>query len=167
MADLSLLDEQGQAIPAIPDPRAPKLKGGETGRFFVAPRSSAAGQYVVSQWLAVPRAGTYQLQVRARPPFNPSAPANAAKVFTFKLVVSEADPTRLRDVAESLRQKVVKSSAFEGQAAIEALFSMPPEYAASSWAALGRDLKPEKSVAHMRFFITFWMNWSGLTTERQ
>lgn len=155
---LEMKDEQGQPAAAVPDPRPISSSGQDTVASRVFPQRPLVGQFVVSQWLAISHPGAYRLRVRSRLPLPPAsqtlgrplteAERNAKTTitdeFTFDLHISEPDPERLRAMAESLRKAALKPSpGSNNKESVEALFSMPAQYASSSWAGLARDLKPD------------------------
>ena len=120
----------------------------------ISAESSATGSVVVSQRFLVSEAGDYDLslgvvapyeadfQAGKAPPRSEEPPAERTVLtesHAFPLTVTEAQPARLRAIAEALREAAAQAGSQERMMSLEALFSMPEEYASESWRAAAFD----------------------------
>ena len=124
----------------------------------ISPGSSATGCVVVSQRFLVSQAGDYQLSLDVSAPYElesqrsrkpPAERTMLAESYAFPLTVTAAEPTRLRAIAEALWEAAVQGGSRERMMSLEALFSMPEEYALGSWRATASDPR----LLHSRVFI--------------
>ena len=120
----------------------------------ISAESSATGYVVISQRFLVSEAGDYDLsldvvapyeadfQAGKAPPRSEEPPAERTVLtesHAFPLTVTEAQPARLRAIAEALREAAAQAGSQERMMSLEALFSMPEEYASESWRAAAFD----------------------------
>lgn len=124
----------------------------------ISPGSSATGYFVVSQRFFVSRAGDYALsldvlascelefQRSEEPPVERTV---LTESHAFPLMVTAAQPARLRAIAEALWEAAAQAGNQERIMSLEALFSMPEEYALDTWRAAAADPR----LLHSRVFI--------------
>ena len=142
-----MVDAMGQEVPALPDPRVQNPGGIHTTGARLSPRGKFTWAIVLSQRFAVSRSGVHSLSVRVHLPYAPDdrdkrvQPEQFEEVYgtvflgehKFSLLVTEADPSRLRLLAEAAADEIIQRLPQGEQGKIEALFSMPEEYALPSW----------------------------------
>ena len=153
---LTLRDTQGAAVPLLPDTRPAHPRGAYSSKSgFCRPGTSDIDYVPVTQRLSIPHPGAYTLTLHVRLPYvtgdtvTEGTPEGVAissnqvqtQDIVFPLLVTPADPVRLRSVAESLRA----ASAHEtdgnlARAEMDGLFSMPEAQAAVTWRTMA--LKP-------------------------
>lgn len=143
----------GTPVPPRPDLRL--RQGGiySTG-IRISAESSATGYVVVSQRFLVSEVGDYELSLDVVAPYEadfqaektsshseqpPAERTVLTESHAFPLTVTEAQPARLRAVAEALRESAAQAGSQERMMSLEALFSMPEEYASDSWRAAAFD----------------------------
>lgn len=154
---LALRDEAGQVVPPVPDPRI-EQGGVFSDGISLAPGRRYEGFVTLTQRLAIACAGRHQLSVSVHLPYAMGQHQGIRvnqyeemfgtaldREFLFSFTVMEADPERLRAMAERLRDAVAYQGSPEwvgwgmSNEALEALFSMPEEYALPSWQAVVAD----------------------------
>jgi len=157
---LTMRDAQGTVVPLIPDPRPAHPQGAHSIKSgFFRGGTSDIDYIPVTQRLAIQHPGRYMLTIHARLPYvmddtlaegTPEALATSSELtqtqdITFPILVTPADPVRLRNTAEALRTaSVEEKDGLLARAETDALFSMPEAQAAASWRALA--LKPSTST---------------------
>lgn len=124
----------------------------------ISPGSSATGYVVVSQRFFVSQAGDYGLSLDVRAPYQvefqrseepPVERTVLAESHAFPFMVTAAQPARLRAIAEALWEAAAQAGNQERMMSLEALFSMPEEYALDTWRAAAFDPR----LLHSRTFI--------------
>ena len=142
-----LVDAAGQAVADLPDPRTKNPGGIHVDGPRISPRGHFQSHVVLSQRFALTHAGQYSLTVQVYLPYAPDERDNSiwpehfeaiyGTVFraerTFPVLVTEADPGRLRSLAEALANQFVQGLPYNDTILIESLFSIPEEYALPSW----------------------------------
>lgn len=157
---------EGPSKTTVPPRLDPRLRRGgiySTG-IRLSAESSAAGYIIVSQRFLVSQAGDYNLSLDVlapyeayfqdgkAPPRSEEQPATKnvlAESHAFSLTVTAAQPTRLGAIAEALWESAAQGSNAKRTMLLEALFSMPEEYASESWRAAATDPR----LLHSRLFI--------------
>jgi len=157
---LTMRDAGGTAVLAIPDlrPKYPQGSHASQNGFFHDGETST--DYIpVTKWLSIQRPGQYTLTIHVHLRYavdDTSAEGASATLLadagltqtqdiTFPILVTNADPLRLRATAEALRQATLtEQNGILARAKMEALFSMPEAQAAASWRSLA--LKPSMST---------------------
>ncbi len=151
------------AVQLRPDPRL--RQGGiySTG-IRVSAESSASGFVAVSQQFFVSQAGYYKLLLDVFAPYEAEFQDESAsqrsegqsaertvltESYVFPLTVTAAQPDRLRAIAEALWEAAAQPDGARRMMSLEALFSMPEEYASDSWRAAASDPR----LLYSRFFI--------------
>lgn len=161
--NMSLERSSETLVPPRPDPRL-RQGGIYTTGVRVSARSSSAGYVVVSQRFLVSETGTYSLSIDVRAPYDaysqvlrphsssegrPAEKAALAGIYIFPLTVIEAQPGRLKSIAEELWTAAAQAGSSKRMMSLEALFSMPEEYASDIWRAAACDPR----LLYDRFFI--------------
>lgn len=157
---LTMCDAHGAAVPAIPDPRPKHPQGSHPSQNGFFHKGETSTDYIpVTKRLSIQRPGQYILTIHVSLPYamdassaggDPEALVAASGLtqtqdITFPILVTNADPIRLRATAEALRQATLtEQNGLLARAEVEALFSMPEAQAASSWRSLA--LKPSTST---------------------
>lgn len=153
---LTMRDAHGVSVPLIPDPRPAHPQGAYSSKSgFFRVGVSDTDYIPITKRLAIQHPGQYTLIIHVSLPYmtddtvdeaTPEALATASgftqtQDITFPILVTPADPIRLRATAEALRRASIDG--LNGQlslACMDALFSMPEAQAAASWRSLA--LKP-------------------------
>ncbi len=142
-----LVGAAGQAVSILLDPRVQNPGGIHTNGARVSPHSYFRGHVVLSQRFAMTQVGEYQLSVQVHLPFAPDEregfirPEQFEETYgtvfkaehSFQVSVTDADPARLRAIAEELANQFIERLPYSELVQIEALFSMPEEYALEGW----------------------------------
>lgn len=145
-----LVNPAGQEVSPLPDPRVPSPGGLHTTGARVSPRSQFHWAIALSQRFAVHRPGLHHLSVRVHLPYAPDIqdgvvrPEQFEEVYgtvfraehEFPILVTAADPSRLRALAEAAADEIIQRLPSSGVWQIAALFSMPEKYALPSWKAV-------------------------------
>jgi len=146
---LTMRDAHGVAVPLIPDPRPAHPQGAYSSKSgFFRVGVSDADYIPVTKRLRILQTGQYTLIIHVNLPYvtgdavseaTPEALATASGLaqtqdITFPILVTPADPVRLRATAEALRQATLtEPNGLLARAELEALFAMPEAQAAASW----------------------------------
>ena len=150
----------------IPVPKAPekKLEG-----FFLSPERSVrhgsfdTGDFIATRGLPILSPGSYRLIVHVDTPFyaepegvgarysSPGVPdpptGTLVRDFTFPLVVTSADPAKMRALAEQWKASLLKPAQDASWDLLtEELFSLPAAQALPTWQALIADPKSDSNV---------------------
>jgi hypothetical protein len=148
-----LVDIAGNVAPAQPEPKPqnPRYLGllARTGT-YLSPNTQSEGSIVVSRWFAPLPPGTYSLSLRVQLPYATGAGEDTAlraktgqeaitKQIALPLTITRADATRLRAVADSLKESILQGDDLQRDIALQKLFSMPAQYAGPSQRALVTD----------------------------
>lgn len=155
---LTLRDAQGVSIPPILDRRPAHPLGAYSGfgGLFLRVKPETMDDYIpVTLRFAIQRPGKYVLTLHANLPYaydgitddtydtdETEAMAMASGLhqmqdITFPILITPADPIRLRHTAEVLSKAYREEDDSQlGRAKLDCLFSMPEAQAAASWRAL-------------------------------
>ncbi len=149
---LTMRDAQGVAVTAMPDPRPSHPQGAHsTQNGFFHDGQTSTDYIPVTKRLSIQHPGQYTLTIHVNLPYAvddtsvegaSDALATASGLMqtqdiTFPILVTKADPIRLRTTAEALRKASLNGlNGTLARAELAALFSMPEAQAASSWRAL-------------------------------
>lgn len=149
---LTMRDAHGVAIPVIPDPRPAHPQGAYSSKSGFFREGVSDTDYIpITRRLSIQQPGQYTLIIHVCLPYvtddtvneaTPEALATASsraqtQDITFPILVTPANPIRLRATAEALR--IASLDKLNGQLALanmDALFSMPEAQAAASWRSL-------------------------------
>jgi len=157
---LTMRDAHGAAVPVIPDPRPKHPQGSHPSQNGFFHTGETSTDYIpVTKRLSIQRPGQYILTIHVglRYAVDDTSVEGASETLveasgltqtqdiTFPILVTNADPTRLRATAEALRQATLtEQNGLLARAEVEELFSMPEAQAAASWRSLA--LKPSTST---------------------
>ena len=142
-----LVDAHGQEVPILLDPRVQNPGGMHTNGARISPQSYFRGHVVLSQRFAVAQVGEYQLSIQVHLPYAPDEregvvwPEQFEEIYGtvfqsehfFTVSVTDANPARLKAIAEALANQFIERLPYSKFVQIESLFSMPEEYALESW----------------------------------
>jgi len=145
-----LMYAAGQEVLPLLDPRVQNPGGMHTNGARISPHSHFRGYVVLSQRFGINKVGEYQLSVQAHLPYAPDEregfvwPEQFEETYgtvfkaehSFQFSATEADPARLRKIAEELASQFIERLPYSKSVLLEALFSMPEEYALESWKAV-------------------------------
>lgn len=145
-----LVNAAGQVVPSLADPRVSNPGGIHSDGARISPQSFFRGHVVLSQRFAMTQVGEYQLSVQVYLPYAPDEregfiwPEQFEETYgtvfraehSFSFSVTDADPKRLREIAEVLADRFIERLPYSEFVQVESLFSMPEEYALQSWKAV-------------------------------
>lgn len=150
---MRLESSSGTLVPPRLDPRL-RQGGIYTTGVRISARSSSAGYVVISQRFLVSETGTHNLLLDVRAPYDaysqamrtnsssggePAEKSTLTGIYTFPLTVIEAQPGRLKIIAEELWEAAAQAGSRERMMSLEALFAMPEGYVSDIWRAAASD----------------------------
>ncbi len=157
-----LVDAAGQAVADLPDPRTKNPGRIHSNGTCLSLNSHFQFHVVLSQRFAIAEAGEYSLTVQVHLPYAPQERNRSIRPeqfeavydtvfraeYSFPFSVTEADPARLRSLAETLASQFAQSLPSNDSVLVGSLFSMPEEYALLSWKKVAQ----ASSLSHLGNF---------------
>lgn len=138
-------------MPSTQDPRPAQPSGAfSTQNGFLNRGGYSAGYIPVTKRMVIQHPGWYTLTLHVNIPYAlgsdtaEGSPDAISQDMAFQILVTKADPVRLRATATTLQQAISKASVGSStdvplvRAELDALFSMPEAQAAESWKVLAR-----------------------------